>query len=410
MDAQEGATHIVKTLVDAGYVAYFAGGWVRDVILHHPSGDIDIATNAPPEKIMEIFPKTVPVGISFGVVMVILDGIEFEVSTFRKDFGYKDGRKPEKIEYSDPKEDALRRDFTINGMFYNPLTMEVHDYVGGMEDLKKGVVRTIGDPRERFTEDRLRMIRAVRFGCRFEYDIEDATKKAIKENANTLLPAVSMERVWQEFVKMREYPAFDQACVVLHELELMPVIFPALKEVSLEEIKKRVQWFSHFPEKTPTILFIMELFPGISLEERLEVCRYLRVSNQEQKIVHYFAEGKALFEKKDVEKAEWAEFYADPRSELFLEMEGARLSQQEHLDFLHFHEKQQVALFSHVERIRQNLPLVNSSMLMLLDVKPGPIMGQLLEEAKRISINEDVHDADTVMKKLIQSPLWPYKK
>ncbi len=409
MDVQEAATSIVKKLKEAGFIAYFAGGWVRDVILHHPTGDIDIATDAPPERIMQLFDKTIPVGAAFGVIMVILDGMEFEISTFRKDFTYSDGRKPDKIEYSNPKEDALRRDFTINGMFYDPLTLEVLDYVGGMEDLRRGVIRTIGDPNERFGEDRLRMIRAVRFSCRFHYEIEEKTKKAIEAMACKLLPAVSMERIWQEFEKMRMHSDFHEALCLMHSLHLLSVIFPCLKETSLEKIKEATQWFSHFPEKTPTIIFIMELFQERSLEEQLEIGKSLRISSRDLKLVEFFYRSSEFLAKprNELEPVDWARFYAHPDTELFLECAAVKLAHEECMNFLHFHEKQQVDLFEHIERIRKKRPLVDSSVLGTLGIKPGPILGKLLRESERICVNNNLHCVDEVIKKLLKSPQWP---
>ena len=190
------ATAIVRKLVAAGYTAYFAGGWVRDYLMGHPSEDIDIATDAPPEKIIDLFPKTLLVGVAFGVVVVIVDGHQFEVATFRRDIDYADGRKPSKIELSTAEEDAFRRDFTINGMFYDPLEDVFHDFVKGKEDIQHGVIRAIGNADERFVEDRLRMIRAVRFAARFAFNISSETQSAIEANADTLFPAVAMERIW----------------------------------------------------------------------------------------------------------------------------------------------------------------------------------------------------------------------
>lgn len=137
---------IVDTLSKAGFIAYYAGGWVRDLLLQHPSDDIDIATNAPPETIQALFPHTVPLGIAFGIVLVIIDHHGYEVATFRKDIDYKDGRRPNRIEFATAMEDAKRRDFTINGMFYDPLEEKILDYVGGQEDLQKKIIRAIGNP------------------------------------------------------------------------------------------------------------------------------------------------------------------------------------------------------------------------------------------------------------------------
>ncbi len=163
---------------------------MRDLLLHKSSHEIDIATSAPPHIIQHLFPRTVAVGIQFGVIVVVLEGINFEVTTFRKDHPYQDGRHPEGVDYSTPEKDAERRDFTINGMFYDPLTEIIYDFVGGKEDLKRKVIRAIGNPHARFAEDRLRMIRAVRFAARLGFEIESETAKAIEEHAHHLFPAV----------------------------------------------------------------------------------------------------------------------------------------------------------------------------------------------------------------------------
>src|SRR3989338_2628829 len=143
MEEHPQARQIVETLAKAGFVAYYAGGWVRDFLLNHPSDDIDIATNAPPETIQALFPHTVPIGLAFGIILVIIDGKQYEVATFRQDLAYKDGRRPTKIAFATAIEDAKRRDFTINGMFFDPLKEEVLDYVSGKTDLENQVIRAI---------------------------------------------------------------------------------------------------------------------------------------------------------------------------------------------------------------------------------------------------------------------------
>ena len=264
MEQKQFAVQIIKKLIKAGYTAYFAGGWVRDFVMKHPSSDIDIATDATPDVILDLFPRTIFVGLAFGVVIVVHEGHQFEVSTFRKDLRYEGGRRPAEIEFSDASEDALRRDFTINGMFFDPIDEKIIDYVNGIEDIKKGIIRTIGDADERFIEDRLRMIRAVRFAARFGFNIDITTQEAIRENADTLFPAVAMERVWQEFYKMSAYPRFDHALVELHRLGLLQVIFPTLAEIHLHDIKVRVEPLPHYPKQFPTILALMALFPESS--------------------------------------------------------------------------------------------------------------------------------------------------
>jgi len=209
MGSRHIAAAIVKKLQEAGYIAYFAGGWVRDFILQKPSDDIDIASSATVEEIQRLFPKTIPVGVAFGIVIVVQDGHQFEIASFRKDRGYVDGRRPVGIDPATPEEDAQRRDFTINGMFYDPVQDKIFDFVDGIKDLKKGIIRAIGDPKARFTEDRLRMMRAVRYSTRFNFPIESDTLQAILSQAETLLPSVAMERIWQEFKKMSQFSHFD---------------------------------------------------------------------------------------------------------------------------------------------------------------------------------------------------------
>ena len=412
MEAVDIAKKIVKTLSQSGYTAYFAGGWVRDLLLGHPSDDVDIATDAPPEKIVELFPKTVQVGIAFGVVVVVMDGHQFEVATFRRDIA-SDGRRPEKIEPSTPKEDALRRDFTINGMFYDPLTETLHDFVGGEEDLKKGLIRTIGDPNERFREDRLRMIRAVRFSTRLRFPLDSKTDAAIWAHAKTLFPHVSIERVMDEFRKMAKTETLGNALVELHRLGLLAVIFPKLEDVLLEEIKKRVISFTHFPKNSPTILFLLELFPNLSEDEAVEICRYLKTSNRDIQLAERLFHGRKLIQQQREggnqapSRAEWCRFYAEPNALRCLEICVAKLAERERKDFLESDKKRQKILKTHIERIQQKKPLIRAKDLEEGGIEPGKAMGLLLEEAVRLSIEEDLHDKQALLLLLKKSPIWP---
>ena len=163
------ARAIAGRLRAAGYTAYLAGGCVRDHLLSREPKDFDVATDAPANIVQQLFPKTVPVGVQFGVVIVVLEGESVEVATFRSDAPYIDGRHPSSVRFSTPAEDARRRDFTINGMFIDPTTDAVIDYVGGQADLRAGIIRAIGDPAARFGEDRLRLLRAVRFAAQLGF-------------------------------------------------------------------------------------------------------------------------------------------------------------------------------------------------------------------------------------------------
>ncbi|MBN1757635.1 MAG: CCA tRNA nucleotidyltransferase [Chitinispirillaceae bacterium] len=220
------AMHIIRKLVSSGYEALFAGGSVRDMLLSgRIDGDIDIATNALPEAVSRLFPQTVPVGAKFGVVVVIIGGVPFEVATFRSDRGIADGRHPADVVFTDARNDALRRDFTVNGLFYDPVSGEIHDYVNGREDLSGKVIRAIGNPDLRFSEDYLRMLRAVRFAARFSFSIEEATWEALQRNASHI-KAISVERIFGELDKMLCGLHPDHALALLDTSGLLEQVLP----------------------------------------------------------------------------------------------------------------------------------------------------------------------------------------
>ena len=222
------ALKILKQIRTAGFTAFFAGGSVRDKLLGRPAKDYDIATSATPEQIEALFPKTVAVGKAFGVIVVVEDGTETEVATFRTDGGYQDGRRPDSVEFCGAEEDAKRRDFTVNGMFYDPLEDTVLDYVGGQEDLKKKIIRAIGDPDRRFAEDHLRMLRAVRFAHTLGFEIEPATRTAIQKHAPDLAK-ISAERIENEFSRtLTESLRPGNALKELVDLGLMKYIIPEI--------------------------------------------------------------------------------------------------------------------------------------------------------------------------------------
>ncbi|MCL1857119.1 MAG: CCA tRNA nucleotidyltransferase [Kiritimatiellaeota bacterium] len=220
------AGRVAGALRRAGHETYFAGGCVRDTLLGREPKDIDVATAATPEEIEALFPKTVAVGKQFGVIVVVQDESPVEVATFRTDGDYTDGRRPNAIAFSSPKEDALRRDFTINGLFMEIETGRVIDFVGGEEDLRHGIVRAIGDPARRFAEDRLRMIRAVRFAGTLGFAVEHETAAAIRAAAPHI-GEVSAERIGQEVVRiLAESRAAGASVALLADLGLLPRILP----------------------------------------------------------------------------------------------------------------------------------------------------------------------------------------
>jgi len=195
------ARNIAKILNKAGFEAWLVGGSVRDMVMGIEPHDWDIATSATPDRVLKLFDRTIPVGVQFGVVIVRMSGFDFEVATFRADCGYSDGRRPDEVRFTDLREDVLRRDFTMNGLALDAETGTVVDLVGGISDIREGLIRAIGDPDLRFEEDRLRQLRAVRFAAVTGFEIEPATLEAIRRNA-AFISRVSVERISAEFQKM----------------------------------------------------------------------------------------------------------------------------------------------------------------------------------------------------------------
>ncbi|MGM0486947.1 MAG: CCA tRNA nucleotidyltransferase [Planctomycetota bacterium] len=227
--AREFAWWVVRKLRDAGHEALWAGGCVRDELLNVVPSDYDVATSAKPNEVRECFGhrRTLGIGAAFGVVQVRgrRDQGDVEVATFRSDAGYSDGRHPDQVSFSTAREDAKRRDFTMNGLFYDPLHDQVIDYVGGRDDLDAGIVRAIGDPYSRIAEDKLRMLRAVRFAVTFGFDIEPGTKAAVRSEAHGIT-MVSAERIATELRKMLVHPHRRRAAELLHDVRLLQVILP----------------------------------------------------------------------------------------------------------------------------------------------------------------------------------------
>ena len=227
---KEVAKSVAGKLRDAGYVAYFAGGCVRDALLGEEAKDYDIATSATPEQVQKVFPNADAIGAHFGVMLVKRDGIHFEVATFRTDGSYHDGRRPESVEFSSPEEDAQRRDFTVNGLFQDPETGEVIDYVNGQADLKAGVLRAIGNPVERFQEDALRLLRAVRFATTLGFEIEAKTWEAVCDNAH-LLEKISIERIQAEFSRIIVSPNRRRGLELLVDSGLINYFLPEVLDL-----------------------------------------------------------------------------------------------------------------------------------------------------------------------------------
>jgi poly(A) polymerase len=277
--AKQHAADIVRTLRERGHQAYFAGGCVRDLLLGHEPADYDVATDATPRQVMQIFPQTFAVGEQFGVVLVPLQddgspatlpggatgalarhGVVVEVATFRSDVGYSDGRHPDEVRFSkNPSEDVQRRDFTINGMMLDPATNEILDFVGGRDDLKAGIVRAIGEPERRFAEDKLRMLRAVRFAARFDYKIDPATLAAIQRLA-VHIHQVSCERVREELTKMLTEGRARRAFELLDASGLLREVLPEI--AAMKGVEQPPQFHPEGDVFVHTLLLLEKLQAG----------------------------------------------------------------------------------------------------------------------------------------------------
>lgn len=382
---REAAFHIIEHLQKGGFTAYLAGGSVRDMLLGLASSDFDVATDASVEEIVSLFPKTLTVGAQFGVVIVLVRGGKVEVATFRKDGSYSDGRKPDSITRGTPEEDAKRRDFTINGLFYDPSTQEIFDFVGGQKDLESKVLRAIGDPFARFEEDRLRMLRAIRFALRFGLTIAPQTYEAIKACSHLLFPSVSVERVFQELTKMAPK---TEAFALLEETGLLKAIFPGKSP--------NVALLPELAEETPTSLYFALLFFQHTLDQWLEIARFFKCSHKEMDHLILLDAGRNLSPSSSLH--ELAHYLAKDPELFYLEI-LARFWHKDPLWLKEFRQKQKM-LKADILRIIEKRPLVTAAILQKEQIKPGPYMGQLLKKAEETAINGRLDKPEDVIRKL----------
>ncbi len=258
--SQLAATSIALTLRNAGHQAFFAGGCVRDLLLGHTPKDFDVATSATPDEMIALFPRTLQIGAHFGVILVLLDEVTTEVATFRHDGVYLDGRRPDAVRFSlDPREDVLRRDFTINGMLLDPFTQEVLDYVEGRQDLAAKTIRTIGSPARRFDEDKLRMLRAVRFAARLGFSLDPATAEAIRTHASAI-SQVSNERIRDELTRMLTEGHPRRAFELLDQTGLLAQVLPEVKK--LQGVQQPPQYHPEGDVWVHTLMLLDHLPPG----------------------------------------------------------------------------------------------------------------------------------------------------
>ena len=420
------AASVVRKLQENGFVAYFAGGSIRDALGGTAPKDIDIATSAKPNEVQGLFHRTVPVGIQFGVVRVLEGDFEFEVATFRFDGVYLDGRHPQFVEFSTPEKDAVRRDFTVNGIFYDPVEDEVIDFVGGREDLGRKLIRAIGLPSQRFAEDRLRMLRAVRLASTLAFEIESGTWSAIRAEAKEIL-VVSPERVRDELLKilvdahrLRGFDLLDKSgllAVILPEVEALkgceqPEQFHPEGDVFvhtrmmlglLGPEASGVQALSvllHDIGKPPTRSFD----PGdqrirfnghdrVGAEMTEQVMTRLRFSRHEIDVVVEAVRTHMIFKDvKQMRPAKLRRFMARPNFGIELELHRVDCAGS-HGDL----ENHQFLVNKAQEYAREPLippPLIRGDDLIALGLKPGPRIGQLLEAIQTAQLEGEVTTRD----------------
>ena len=292
------AASVVTRLREAGHEAYWAGGCVRDLLLGLAPSDYDVATSARPEQVMTLFRRTVGVGVSFGVVRVLgpPELGDVEVATFRSDGAYIDGRRPESVVFSTAEQDASRRDFTINGMFLDPVDDRVIDFVGGRDDLERRILRAIGDPSARFSEDKLRLLRAVRFAARFGLTIDPATRSAVESMA-AQVTAVSAERIAQELRRMLVHPSRSTAMDLALRLGVLRPILPFVADLPSPE--DRASWpttlrvLDALPDAPSFPLAFAALHRGVGRASTLEQAASLKLSNAERDRIGWLVENES---------------------------------------------------------------------------------------------------------------------
>jgi poly(A) polymerase len=413
MNSRGLANSICDTLQRNGYQALLVGGCVRDILLGREPADYDVTTDATPERVMELFPEGIGVGAQFGVVLIPRDGLKVEVATFRSDIGYSDGRHPDRVVYSKTaEEDVQRRDFTINGLLMRHDTGEILDYVNGQADLQAGVIRAIGEPDRRFGEDKLRMMRAVRFAARFGFDIEHATFASIRKHAGAITD-VSAERIREELTKLLSEGAAKIGFELLEKSWLLSIVLPeiaAMKGVPqppqfhpegdvwihtllmIEGLpagtSPTLAWgvLLHDVGKPPTyrpasqtgdrIRFDNHVDVGVRMAEA--ICRRYRFSNEEtEQIMALVANHMRFMAVDQMKKSTLKRFVRLPHFEEHLALHRLDcLSSHRHLDFYEF--VQRFLAETPADEVRPRRVLSGND-LTQMGYSPGPLFSEILK-------------------------------
>jgi poly(A) polymerase len=422
-DSRKTAAEIVQRLREAGHKALFAGGCVRDMVMGNEPADYDIATSAKPQQVMELFRRTVPVGAQFGVVLVLADEKQYEVATFRSDEGYEDGRRPSGVRYTNAREDALRRDFTINALFYDPLEERVIDYVDGRRDIERKIIRTVGDPFARFEEDKLRMVRAVRFATRFGFQIEEATLEAIKKYSSNVTQ-VSWERIGEELEKTLTGPNRGMALQLLADTSLLKHILPEVHQMigvpQPEAHHPEGDVFEHTKMSLDNVCIETGCQPSsvlafatllhdvgkpltLTIEDRIrfsghevvgakiadKVCRRLRLSSEKrEKIEDIVANHMRFIHAQEMRESKLKKML---QSETFLEeLEMHRADCLASHGSLEIYDFLKMKLASLPEEEIKPPPLIRGDDLIELGLTPGPLFGEILGAVEEMQLEGDL--------------------
>jgi poly(A) polymerase len=431
------AIRIAHTLREHGHGAYLVGGCVRDLILGREPADYDVTTSATPNEVMHIFPQTYAVGAQFGVVLVPVrkdtpegepDNYAIEVATFRSDGAYSDGRHPDQVQFSsDARLDVQRRDFTINGMLLDPDSTEILDYVGGREDLQRGVIRTIGEPHQRFTEDKLRMLRAVRFAARFGYTIEAQAFAAIRELA-AQIHQVSRERVRDEILKMLIEGHARRAFELLNETNLLEQVLPEIKK--MQGVEQPPQYHPEGDVWIHTLMLLEGLPAGCSetlalgallhdvgkpptfrvAPDRIrfdghaeigtkmaeEICRRFRLSNEDtEQVLSLVANHMRFGDVMKMKESTLKRFFRLPKFEEQLELHRLDCSSS-HRDLSLYDFAKEKFHTLPAEEIRPT-PLITGADLIAAGYQPGPLFKDLLTAVEDAQLEGSISTREEAM-------------
>ncbi|MCP4813631.1 MAG: CCA tRNA nucleotidyltransferase [Planctomycetaceae bacterium] len=410
--SREFATLVVERLRQAGYQTYWAGGCVRDEILGITPQDYDVATSAVPDQNEEVFSdrKTLAIGASFGVITVLGPRAagQIEVATFRQDATYSDGRHPDRVSFTTAEEDASRRDFTINGMFFDPLENEVIDFVDGQADLERKLIRAIGDPQLRFAEDKLRILRAVRFAATFGFQIEPGTRAAIDQHAQEL-KVVSAERITAEMQRMLTHPGRSTAVQLLQETGLLAIIFPE-SEATQEDFRDRFQvalaGLEHLDTQdfaSALALLWSQLVPAADRNLTESVMRRMKLSNEAIKSMTWMLDHESQVVEADT--LDWPDLQRvliDPRIEHLLALATAR-QQARQLPVTGIETCRQKQLLA-PEKLNPP-PLLSGNDLQEMGLPAGPLFREILEKVRNAQLMEQLQDKQQALE-WVQSR-WP---